>query len=351
MVTQQQLARAVGLSQTAVSMALRNSSAVSRATVRRVQAAARRLGYRPNPLISALMAQRLSGSSSRFRAKLAFLTPFPPHEAWRHSSYAAGCFAGAQAAARARGYLCEAIWTAEPGRSRDRLSQILWTQNVQGLIIEPLQVDQPPLTLDWSRFAAVSLDYSLADPELHRVVDDHAFGIERVLEEVGRLGYRRPGLVIRAVQDVRTHHSRLGVFLVQRRLHPEWTEVAPLVLPSDQWDTQRFVEWLRRERPDVILTEETQVPATVQAAGLRVPRDVGIAFFHKEEPVRHLSGLQVDSREVGATAASILMRLVEMNDRGPPAVPTTTLVKAFTWNPGTTLCRRPAAGARRTNFP
>lgn len=344
MVTQRHVAAALGLSQTAVSLALRNSGAVSRETARRVQAAARRLGYRPNPMISALMSQRQRGSAASFRAKVAFLTAFPERDEWRRSHYAAGCFEGARAAAAARGYLCEPVWLWEPQVRGPRLSRILWTQNVQGLILAPLPVDNPPVELEWDRFAAVSLDYSMADPVLHRVVDDHAFGIERVLAETARRGYRRPGLVIRASQDVRTHHSRLGVFLVQRRLHPDWEDVPPLVLPEDRWDEARFAAWLRRERPDVVLTEETAVMPAVAALGLRVPRDVGIAFFHKEQAASRLSGLQVDSAQVGTIAANILMRLVETNERGAPAVPTTTLVNSFSWHHGRTL--RAVAGRR-----
>jgi LacI family transcriptional regulator len=345
MVTQREIARAANLSQAAVSLALRNSSTVSRATIRRVQGVARRLGYRPDPLISALMSQRQSGSATKLRAKLAFITAFPERDEWRRSHYAAGCFAGVQAACSARGYLAEPIWLFEPLIHGRRLSQILWTQNFQGLVIAPLPVDTPRIELEWERFAAVSLDYSMADPVLHRVVDDHTFGIERVLEETTRRGYRRPGLVLRASQDVRTHHSRLGVFLVQRRLHPEWPEIPPLIFPEDRWNSALFGAWLKRERPDVVLTEETEVMATVADLGLKVPRDLGIAFFHKEQPARRLSGLQVDSHEVGTTAANILMRLVETNERGAPRVPTTTLVNSFSWHNGRTL--RAQAGAVR----
>jgi LacI family transcriptional regulator len=343
MVTQRELARAAGLSQTAVSLALRNSSTVSRATIRRVQQVARRLGYRPDPMISALMSRRQSRTTTRLRAKIAFITAFPERDEWRRSQYAAGCYAGVQAACSARGYLAEPIWLWEPLIHGRRLSQILWTQNVQGVVIAPLPVDNPPIALEWERFAAVSLDYSMADPVLHRVVDDHAFGMERVLDETARRDYRRPGLVIRASQDVRTHHSRLGVFLVQRRLHPEWDEIQPLILPEDRWDAGLFAAWLKRERPDVVLTEETAVMKAVSAIGLRIPRDLGIAFFHKEQPARQLSGLHVNSHEVGSIAAGILMRLVETNERGSPRVPTTTLVNSFLWHPGRTLRRQAGA--------
>jgi len=337
MVTQKDVARETGLSQTAVSLALRNSPEISPATIRQVRAAAKRLGYRPDPLISALMAQRKNQGQQSFRAKIAFLTVYDRRDEWRDSAYVSGCFAGAQRAAEARGYVCEPVWLRELGVSGPRLSGILWTQNFQGLLFAPLPVDHPRLDIEWKKFAALSLDYSLTQPALHRVVDDHAFGIERVLAEISRRGYRRPGLVLRASQDVRTHHSRLGVFLVHRRLHPGWTEVPPLILPEDRWDDQRFAEWVKCERPDVVLTEEFEIPSAVRKLGLRVPRDLGIAMFHKEHPARTLSGLQINSEEVGFTAANILIRMIETNERGAAVVPTTTLVQSFTWNDGRSL--------------
>ena len=345
MVTQQDVARAAGLSQTAVSMALRNSPEVSAAAIRVVRRVADRLGYRPDPLISALMAQRQNRRKNSFRAKIAFLSAYSRREEWRDSAYAAGCFLGAQQAAAGRGYLCEPVWLREPGIGAARLSRILWTQHFQGLLFAPLPVDFPMLAIDWTKFAALSLDYSLARPVLNRVVDDHAFGIERVLAEIARRGYRRPGLVLRSSQDVRTHHSRLGVFLVHRGLQPDWREVPPLILPEDRWDARLFGAWVKRARPDVVLTEAIELPAAVRALGLHVPRELGIAFFHKEQSARALSGLQINSEQVGATAANILIRMIETNERGPALVPTTTLVQSFTWNDGRTL-RPPVATAR-----
>lgn len=346
MVNQQDIARSVGLSQTTVSLALRGHPMIPSQTARQVRAAAKRLGYRPDPLISALMAQRQKGTPKSFRAKIAFLTAYSNRDGWRNSAYVAGCFQGAKRAATVRGYLCEPVWLLEPGISAQRMSGILWTQNFQGLLFAPLPVDYPAMEIDWTKFAALSLDYSLAKPLLSRVVDDHAFGIERVLDEISRRGYRRPGLVLRASQDVRTHHSRLGVFLVHRRLRPDWADVPPLILPEDRWDAGVFAEWVKRERPDVVLTEEFELPAAVRALGLRVPRDLGIAFFHKEHTARTLSGLQINSEQVGANAANILIRMIETNERGEAAVPTTTLVQSFTWHDGRTLRRPVTASAR-----
>ncbi len=337
MVTQREIARAAGLSQTAVSLALRNGTGIAPATVEKVRAVAERLGYRPDPLISALMSQRQARTAAKLRAKVAFLTAFPSRDGWRRSRFISDCFSGVQSACSARGYLVEPVWLFAPQIGGRRLSQILWTQNVQGLVVAPLPVENPPMDIDWERFAAVSLDYSMANPELHRVVDDHACGIERIIEETDRRGYRRPGLILRAPQNIRTRHSRLGAFLAQARRHPDWRPVEPLILPEDRWDSREFTRWVRRERPDVILTEEPEVLSAATRIGLRVPRDTGVVFFHQERPARRLSGILVNAEEVGRTAGSVLMRLIETNERGVPAVPNTTLVSSLTWHEGRTL--------------
>ncbi|MBM3866623.1 MAG: LacI family DNA-binding transcriptional regulator [Verrucomicrobia bacterium] len=80
MVTQRDIAQAAGLSQATVSLALRRHPGLPATTIDRVHAAAASLGYRPDPLISALMSQRQARKpGGTLRAKIAFLTAFPSH--------------------------------------------------------------------------------------------------------------------------------------------------------------------------------------------------------------------------------------------------------------------------------
>ena len=88
MVTQRDIARAAGLSQATVSLALRRHPGLPAATIARVHAAAAGLGYRPDPLVSALMSQRQARKpGGTLRAKIAFLTAFPTRDGWRRSRY------------------------------------------------------------------------------------------------------------------------------------------------------------------------------------------------------------------------------------------------------------------------
>lgn len=59
-VTLKQIALEAGVSVMTVSRALRNQPSSASATRQRIQQIAERLGYRPNPLVSALMSYRRS---------------------------------------------------------------------------------------------------------------------------------------------------------------------------------------------------------------------------------------------------------------------------------------------------
>ena len=71
------VARAAGLSKATVSRALRDDPRQSVATRRRVHAVARELGYRPHPMVTALMTQIRTTRRTRFHGNLAVLDPWP----------------------------------------------------------------------------------------------------------------------------------------------------------------------------------------------------------------------------------------------------------------------------------
>jgi LacI family transcriptional regulator len=60
--TIREIAAAAGVSAMTVSLALRGSREVSAATRKRIRALAESMGYRPNPMVSALMQQVAGGA-------------------------------------------------------------------------------------------------------------------------------------------------------------------------------------------------------------------------------------------------------------------------------------------------
>src|SRR5712672_334593 len=94
--TMQQIADAAGVSRMAVSLALRNSPKISAATAERIRRLAEELGYRPNPMVSALMTQLRHSRDMKKPSVLAYVTAFPTEEGWRRPRPAAAFYEGAR---------------------------------------------------------------------------------------------------------------------------------------------------------------------------------------------------------------------------------------------------------------
>ena len=93
------IARELGFSKNTISLALRGSAQIPPATRERVRAAAERLGYRPNAVVSQLMAQLRSARTSRLQATLALVNANLDRDAFKgHPTipiYVEGCEARA----------------------------------------------------------------------------------------------------------------------------------------------------------------------------------------------------------------------------------------------------------------
>src|ERR1051325_11536779 len=103
-ITQKQVAEAARLHPSTVSLALRAQAKIPKATRDRVIAAAERLGYQRDPMLSALPAYRKSRSHSAFHGVLGWLvwTDSPVH--WQSSPEYSQYYVGACARAAELGY-------------------------------------------------------------------------------------------------------------------------------------------------------------------------------------------------------------------------------------------------------
>ncbi len=337
MSTQRDIASRANVSQMTVSLALRNSPTIPDLTRNRIQAIAKLLNYRPDPLVSALMRQRRKKKRQGSRSKIVFLHDNPREPSgWVSANYATGCFNGAREIALQCGYLFEAFYLDRAQLSSSRLSKILWTQNVQGLMIAPMPIGTV-VDCDWNLFAAVSLDYSQASLNVHRVVDDHMAGITRIVTRLCELAYRRPALAMRASGDDRTNHNRLGAFLAQCARKSSMAAIPPFLFEGDDWNEKTFYRWLKQHRPDVVVAGDQQVVSALERSKYRIPDDLGLALYYKDERMRRHTGLSIDAHTVGAVAARTLISMIENNQRGLPSMATTTYVDAARWDDGRSL--------------
>jgi len=159
------------------------------------------------------------------------------------------------------------------------------------------------------------------------------------LEQCSALGYRRPGLAHIAPINERLAYRWESAYRTGCEKMGFGKNLPLLMLP--RWDAGSVIPWLQKKRPDVILGNfyEDELEK-IEAAGLRVPHDIGIVGLSVKSMDSSISGIFQDGQLLGATAADKLIDLVERNEIGVPSAPF-TLTFHPRWNPGRTL-RRPA---------
>jgi len=346
-ITLRDIAGKTGVSVMTVSRALRNHPALCPETRARILQMAERLGYRPNPMVSALMRYRRTRQPAPTELTLAFITGFETREGWREPPTNREFFEGAAARAHHHGFHLEEFWLREPRMTAQRLSQILYTRNVLGLLIAPLPVPQGHLRLHWDKFSAVALGHSLAWPALNRVVDQQFQSIRLGWHHLKKLGYRRPGLALRASSDQGVQHHWTGGFLVEQQTLPASERVPVFVVPDREWQEAAFHQWVQAHHPEVILSPHEEIPDWLRRLGLEVPHDVGFMHLNCPDTSGSYAGIYHNGREVGAAAVDLLVDMLHRNERGIPRLPKWILVEAA-WCQGGTLRARKVGMERDT---
>ncbi len=325
------LAEMAGVSHVTVSRAWNNDRWVRESTRERIMEIVRRTGYRPNPLVSAAMAQRRSASRLACSTTIAYLNCHTDCALWQSSPSQTRFFEGAKERAEELGFGLEEFRLFERGMTPQRMERMLKSRAIAGLIVGSFQCAHAHLSLDWSVFAAVAQGFSLIKPSLHRAANHYINSTEIALRALRRLGYRRIGLAISAEVEARCQHGfSAGLSIYQQQTVA--SDNIP-VLNSDLKDPDILGRWYSRYRPQAILTPHVSALESLDALGLRVPRDV--ALVHTDWHPIYIGWAGVDHRveTAGRAAADVVITQLFTNQRGLPCAPTIVLTRGE-WQEG-----------------
>ncbi len=340
-VTLETIARRLKVSKVTVSLGLRGSRRISEEMRAKIARVADELGYKPNPMVSALMvslrAKRRTGSSYN----LCFLTAFPTRDGWRSIPVFPRYHAGARARAAELGYGLEEHWMGEAAHSGARMSTILETRGIPGVLIAPLPEHGHRLGLDWSRFSTVALGWSFNEVPTHHIANSGFHSINTALAACRDRGFTRIGFAIPQIVDDKTEHIWLSTYLGFLARHPKLKKLAPLVI--DEFEREPFLAWHERQRPEVIVTTHVPILAWLKQAGVRVPQDVAYVYLDYTPERGDFAGINQQPEKVGAAAVDLLVEQINQNRRGIPETPKSVLIEGV-WRDGPT-CPRAAITA------
>lgn len=346
--TIRQLAALTGVSRTTVSLALRNHPSLPADTRARIQKLAALHGYKQDPVVSSLMAQLRTSRAKRAVEQVAYFTTWDTRDGWRRPGNEHNYFLGACERATKLGYEIEHIWAREPGLTTARLSKILYTRSIRGIILGPFINPRSHISMDWKHFATAAISHTLVRPLVHRASHGHYNGMFLALRHLRHHGYRRIGFATRLEQSERVGSSWLAALLVYQQSIPESQRVPPLLPPVPTkavMDVAAFEKWFRTHKPDAVVSNLSNLLDILRTMGFRVPEDVGFASLdltNKDDP---WSGVDQQAMDVGAAALDLVVTQLQNNEFGLPKYPRTVYLDGL-WREGNTLLSHRIATAR-----
>ncbi len=328
-----EVAKAAGVSASTVCRALNSNPQIPEATRERVQAVADELGYSPDPLLSAFASRRRGRKLDTEITTIGYLTNFSTRDEWRDNPFYQACYAGVEERAKRMGYHVEHFWLGESGTNAERLSRILYHRGILGLCVAPQPHVREPLALDWERFSAVTVGYSVMSPILHRSSAHHFHAIQEVISRLYSRGYKRVGLCLFADTSRRVDELWLsGALLAQEhRLSLDGGN------DGHGFETKTFLfndstlsqvpDWCAREKLDAVISDNLVVMHTLEKAGVSIPGELAFATLNWEDGHPEIAGIDQRGGSIGAAAIDMLIGQIQRGERGLPEVPLTTMVE------------------------
>lgn len=314
-VTLTQIAKAAGLSIGTVSLALRDSPLLLDETKRAVRATAEKLGYRPNPRVSALMAHIRRAKKVHQGERLAFVWLEATQEETRGGLFSE-YLNGARARAEHLGYALEEYRVNTPGITPGRLERILVARGIVGVVFSPmLHAAYFELPWDFNNFAAAVIGHASCRPDLHRAGFNHYLAVRALLQQMIQRGHTHPAAVLSREADQRARGAMSAAFLSNHPAGP--VEAARRIFFVEHTPAELTSRWLTRLKPDALITHGDYYSAWRKSeVGTKLP-PAYLIDVRPDGP--RCPGIAQGEAVIAASAVDLVVGQLLRNERGVPA--------------------------------
>ena len=329
------IAKLAGVSQMTVSLALRDHPVLPPQTRQRIQKIAEEIGYQPDPNIGRMLSYIRNRRQTRTKPGVAYLHAMKTDDNFGPSRSRQRMLEGAKVRCAALGFQIDEFWLKEEGLTPTRMCSILQARGIEGILVPPFPNEIRQFDFDWRPFSVISTSHSNEFLGLDVVTTNRQQTINLAMEKLRERGYRRPGLIMDVERDRRTGHNILSYFLWHQSLQPKAQRMAVLYMP--EVDRRALDRWLRRERPDVVLSMGDEVLTMLEQLDYEVPGEIGyLSLSTGSHLARLVSGIDESPDRIGATAIDLLAAKILHFERGLPASRKLVLIDGV-WSDGATL--------------
>lgn len=348
-VSMETLARRAGVSRSTVSRALRSNPRLRPETRERIQRMAAEMGYRPDPMLSALVSLRGNGPVLRENGSvIACVT---------HTGATDGRVPRMLAALRthcaAAGYRIEEFPLSRYGSER-RLHEVLWNRGVSGVVViaNILGINLDAVVRD--RLPAVVCGYHPQSiPGYHVVADNHFNTVRMAYDRLKAEGIDRVGNILCGcymdgdrIRDGAVRHFRRNAGSASAVIPVLYTELTGKDLEAER---EVILRWYEAHRPDAVVGLFSRYYFRMLEAGIRIPEDVRfIALTDLQPPeCRRVAAAGIRGMAHAEVAVELIQSEIRKFHRGRPSTPCSVYVEP-SWRPGESF---PEAGGAGANYP
>jgi LacI family transcriptional regulator len=196
---------------------------------------------------------------------------------------------------------------------------------------------------DWNKFSVVRFGMSVPSPDSNVVTADIYRATVMAITKIHEYGYRRISVTVNGEYNQRVGGNLLSGFFYAQ----QWLGLKPAMPPLLTFLKSRTVEelaqqraalqvWLKKQKPDALLISDIEVPDMIHQLGYRIPQDIAIAGTTVLDIPRLDTGIDQHAEAIGRTAVEMLLKQMNVNERGEPRYPGRILLESR-WQDGKSL--------------
>jgi LacI family transcriptional regulator len=337
------VARIAGVHFTTVSMALRGDPRLPAKTRESIVAVAARIGYRRDEVFSALTEYRRKSTPSQHTPVIAYITNCSPENGLFRTAHHRRMVMGAKRQAAAMGYKFELLSVDQGQFTSQTLQRYLAENRIGGIVVGAFRPGRANLELDCRDICVVMIESRHIELLATFVSYDQMQGVRLAFRKIRQLGYRRIGLAVGEMDELKTDDLHLSGYLLEQAGVPKCERVPPLLFPlgtSGMEPTATLLgHWIRNHRVDAVLCNWTNIRRMIRSAAFRCPDEVACACLCLAQPLASLAGVVAPYDLIGRRAVAMLANLMQAEERGTLKSPTNTYVQGE-WHDGTSAVPR-----------
>lgn len=298
-ITQKDIARKTGVDASTVSLALSGHPRIPTATRARVEAAAKELGYRPDPALASIAAARWKGRRDAKGTTLAFLVDDLKTAEIELMLY----LDGVRQQADLLGYRVE-TFSLSDYPSPEALLRVIRTRGIRGTVVGKSRKELPPELFKASVTPVVQCGF-LREVEGEVVRPDLRLAVVETLTRL-QLMYKRIVCFLPIEKDLHSDQIILGAVLVEARMAPRG-HIRSVVTPPSPAPAD--IAALCALNPDTIITINEK-HKTLLSEWVQCP----VLTLHTLPPFEGKQGMDLRLTETGRASVNLL----EMKMRNLP---------------------------------